>query len=72
MINGPDDARKAVRQRYKDGADLIKLTATGGVLSLARSGDNPQFTDDELQAVVATAQRLRLQRGGARARQPRA
>ena len=55
VINGPDDARKAVRQRYKDGADLIKLTATGGVLSLAASGQNPQFTDEELQAVVATA-----------------
>lgn len=55
VINGPDDARKAVRQRYKDGADLIKLTATGGVLSLAASGQNPQFTDDELKAVVETA-----------------
>lgn len=55
VINGPDDARKAVRQRYKDGADLIKLTATGGVLSLAASGQNPQFTDEELKAVVETA-----------------
>jgi imidazolonepropionase-like amidohydrolase len=55
VINGPDDARKAVRQRYKDGADLIKLTATGGVLSLATSGLNPQFTDEELRAVVETA-----------------
>jgi len=55
VINGADDARKAVRQRYKDGADLIKLTATGGVLSLAASGHNPQFTDEELRAVVATA-----------------
>ncbi|MCI0356880.1 MAG: amidohydrolase family protein, partial [Planctomycetaceae bacterium] len=55
VINGPDDAKKAVRQRYKDGADLIKLTATGGVLSLAASGQNPQFTDEELRAVVATA-----------------
>ena len=55
MINGPDDARQAVRQRYKEGADLIKLTATGGVLSLASSGDNPQFTDEELRAVVETA-----------------
>jgi imidazolonepropionase-like amidohydrolase len=55
VINGPDDARKAVRQRYKDGADLIKLTATGGVLSLAASGQNPQFTDEELRAVVDTA-----------------
>lgn len=55
VINGPDDARKAVRQRYKDGADLIKLTATGGVLSLAANGLNPQFTDEELRAIVATA-----------------
>src|SRR6185436_2684481 len=55
VINGADDARKAVRQRYKDGADLIKLTATGGVLSLAASGHNPQFTDEELAAIVATA-----------------
>lgn len=55
VINGADDARKAVRQRYKDGADLIKLTATGGVLSLAANGLNPQFTDEELRAVVETA-----------------
>ncbi len=55
VINGPIDARKAVRQRYKDGSDVIKLTVTGGVLSLAKSGDNPQFTDDELAAVMETA-----------------
>lgn len=55
VINGKDDARKAVRQRYKDGADLIKLTATGGVLSLAASGDNPQFTMEELETIVETA-----------------
>lgn len=55
VINGADDARKAVRQRYKEGADLIKLTGTGGVLSLATSGVNPQFTDAELKAVVETA-----------------
>lgn len=55
VVNGPDEARKAVRQRYKDGADLIKLTATGGVLSLAASGQNPQFTEEELKAIVETA-----------------
>jgi len=55
VVNGPDDARKAVRQRYKDGADLIKLTATGGVLSLAANGQNPQFSEDELQVIVDTA-----------------
>jgi imidazolonepropionase-like amidohydrolase len=55
VINGPDDARKAVRQRYKDGADWIKITATGGVLSVAKSGQNPQFTDEELAALIETA-----------------
>lgn len=55
VINGPDEARKAVRQRYKEGADLIKLTVTGGVLSLARNGQNPQFTEEELKAIVDTA-----------------
>jgi imidazolonepropionase-like amidohydrolase len=55
VINGPESAREAVRQRYKEGADLIKITATGGVLSVARSVDNPQFKTDEVEAVVATA-----------------
>ena len=55
VVNGVASAREAVRQRYKDGADLIKITATGGVLSVARSGDNPQFMEDELEAIVATA-----------------
>ncbi|MCP3985756.1 MAG: amidohydrolase family protein [bacterium] len=55
VVNGPVEAFKAVRQRYKDHSDLIKLTATGGVLSLAKSGENPQFTDAELEAIVAAA-----------------
>jgi len=55
VVNGVEDARKAVRQRYKDGVDWIKITATGGVLSVAKSGQNPQFTDEELAAIVATA-----------------
>lgn len=55
VINGPMEARQAVRKRYQDGADVIKLTATGGVLSMAASGDNPQFMMDELEAIVATA-----------------
>jgi imidazolonepropionase-like amidohydrolase len=55
VINGIAEARKAVRQRYKDGADLIKITATGGVLSVAKSGQNPQFMTDELEAIVQTA-----------------
>ena len=55
VINGPYEAYTAVRQRYKDGADGIKLTVTGGVLSVAKSGDNPQFTLEEVDAVVKAA-----------------
>jgi len=55
VINGVDDARKAVRQRYKDGSDTIKITATGGVLSIAKNGANPQFTEEEIRAIVSTA-----------------
>ncbi len=55
VINGPDQAAQAVRQRYKEGSDLIKITATGGVLSVAKSGLNPQFTEEEIRAVVTTA-----------------
>ena len=56
VINGPNDARKAVRQRYKNGADLIKITATGGVLSVAKNSKNPQFTEEEIRAIVETAE----------------
>jgi imidazolonepropionase-like amidohydrolase len=55
VINGPEDARKAVRQRYKDGSDFIKITATGGVLSVAKDGSGPQFTQEEVNAIVETA-----------------
>ncbi|MGB2513539.1 MAG: amidohydrolase family protein [Flavobacteriaceae bacterium] len=55
VINSVDDAKKAVRQRYKNGADWIKITATGGVLSVAKSGQNPQFTEEELAAITKTA-----------------
>jgi imidazolonepropionase-like amidohydrolase len=55
VINGAEDARKAVRQRYKEGSDFIKITATGGVLSVAKDGSGPQFTMDELNAIIETA-----------------
>jgi imidazolonepropionase-like amidohydrolase len=55
VINSVEDARRAVRQRYKDGADVIKITATGGVLSVASSGQNAQFTEDEIRAIVDIA-----------------
>jgi imidazolonepropionase-like amidohydrolase len=55
VINSPEEAKQAVRQRYKDGSDMIKITATGGVLSLAKDGSGPQFTDEELKAIIETA-----------------
>ncbi len=55
VVNSVDDAKKAVRQRYKNGADWIKITATGGVLSVAKSGQNPQFTLEEIKAICETA-----------------
>ncbi|MGH8076863.1 MAG: amidohydrolase family protein [Lysobacter sp.] len=55
VINSVDDARQAVRQRYKDGSDVIKITATAGVLSYAKSADAPQFTVEEVKAIVDTA-----------------
>jgi len=55
VMNGPDEAFQAVRQRYKDGSDCIKITATGGVLSQAKDGANAQFTLEEVKAVVAAA-----------------
>lgn len=55
VIDSPEEGRQAVRQRYKEGADLIKITATGGVLSQAANGQNSQYTEDELKAIVGTA-----------------
>ena len=55
VVNSIADARKAVRYRYKNGADLIKITATGGVMSLAKNGQNPQFTEEVIREIVKTA-----------------
>jgi imidazolonepropionase-like amidohydrolase len=55
VVNSVEDAYKAVRQRYKDGSDVIKITASGGVLSMAANGENPQFTEAEIRAIVAAA-----------------
>jgi len=55
VINGADDAVKAVRLHYKLGDDLIKIMPSGGVLDESASGDNPQLTLEEIKAVVATA-----------------
>jgi len=55
VINGTADAYHAVRERYKEGSDLIKITATGGVLSQAKDGANAQFTEEEIKAIVSVA-----------------
>jgi imidazolonepropionase-like amidohydrolase len=55
VVDSRDEARRAVRQRYKDGVDWIKITATGGVLSIAKNGKAPQFQSDELDGIIATA-----------------
>jgi imidazolonepropionase-like amidohydrolase len=55
VANGVDECRKAVRQRYKDGSDLIKITASGGVLSLEKDGSGPQFSEEEIKSIVETA-----------------
>ena len=55
IVNSVNDASKAVRFRYKEGADLIKITATGGVLSNAKNSQNPQLTEEEISQIVNMA-----------------
>ena len=55
IINSPEDAWKAVREHYKDGADAIKIMPSGGVLDESNSVDNSQMTIEEIKAVVAAA-----------------
>ncbi len=58
VCDGADDCTRAVRDVIKSGADVIKITATGGVLSNTAAGVNQQFTDEELNAIVNTAHHL--------------
>lgn len=53
--NGADDCARAVRQLVQEGADVIKITATGGVLSSTGAGVEQQFFQDELNAIVEAA-----------------
>ena len=55
ICNGADDCRRAVRDQVRKGADVIKITATGGVLSNTLAGLEQQFTDAELEAIVDAA-----------------
>lgn len=54
VCDGVEECMKAVRQQVKLGADWIKITATAGVLSIAKDGDGPQFTEEEIRAIVET------------------
>lgn len=61
ICNGADDCRRAVRQQIKEGADIIKITATGGVLSNTAAGLEQQFSDEELAAIVEAAHAMSRQ-----------
>jgi len=58
ICDGPADCRRAVRSAVKSGADVIKITATGGVLSNTNAGTGQQFFTDELEAIVDTANKM--------------
>jgi len=58
VCDGVADCRRAVRKAVKRGADVIKITATGGVLSNTNAGTGQQFFDDELAAIVETATKM--------------
>jgi len=60
VANGVDECIKAVRERYKEGSDVIKIMATGGVLSVASNGSGAQFTENEIRAIVQTAKDYNL------------
>ncbi|WP_317196131.1 metal-dependent hydrolase family protein [Hymenobacter siberiensis] len=58
LANGPDQCRQAVREQFKRGADLIKIASTGGVLDLSKDGTGAQYTEEEIKAIVETANDL--------------
>ncbi len=58
LCAGADDCRRAVRQAVQRGADVIKIAATGGVMSNTAAGVGQQIQDDELLAIVTTAHSL--------------
>jgi len=58
LCDGPYDCRRATRDAIKYGADLIKITSTGGVLTDRATGTGQQMEDDELREVVQAAKRM--------------
>ncbi|MBC7449771.1 MAG: amidohydrolase family protein [Hymenobacteraceae bacterium] len=60
VADGPDACRRAVREEFKRGADVIKIASTGGVLDLSKDGSGPQYSEEEIRAIVVTARDLGL------------
>lgn len=60
VADGPDACRRAVREAFKRGADVIKISSTGGVLDLSKDGSGPQYSEEEIRAIVQTARDLGL------------
>jgi imidazolonepropionase-like amidohydrolase len=58
IADGPDECRKAVREQIREGAGVIKIMTTGGVLSEKDSPNEPQFVDEEVAAMVEEAHRV--------------
>ncbi|HUH23688.1 MAG TPA: amidohydrolase family protein [Brevundimonas sp.] len=58
VCSGAEDCMRAVRLQVRSGADIIKITATGGVLSNTAAGLAQQFSEEELAAIVASAHRM--------------
>ncbi len=58
LADGPDDCRRAAREALRDGADLIKIMATGGVGSEKDEPYHPQFTVEEIKAITDEAHRV--------------
>lgn len=58
IVDGVDEVRRAVREQIKAGADHIKVTASGGILSLGDSPDAQQYSFEEMKAIVDEAARL--------------
>ena len=58
ICSGADDCMRAVRLQVRSGADIIKITATGGVLSNTAAGLGQQFSDEELAAIIGAAHRM--------------
>ena len=58
ICDGADDCRKAAREQFREGADFIKICSTGGVLSERDKSEWPQFTMEELGAIVEEARRV--------------